>query len=364
MDKIYNSIIESLIFSSDEPINSSEILKAIKEIDGEEAPIKIEDIDECVNELNGKYSEGGIGFNILKIANGYVYATRPESAKYVGFLSTEKSKRRLSQAALETLAIIAYKQPITKPEIESIRGVNSDYIMNMLLEKELITITGRAETLGRPLLYGTTNEFLKYFGLFNLSDLPKPREIEEIMQDEYFIEQKRKIMMNALEDEMARESGEGEDEPAKEENDESDTMDIEFIENAIEKEENQIENVNASGEVEFANIVTSDTVVNDEEAGRLLMEEGDILGNGSHEENEEAENEMTAEEDGFPTNDEEEEVEIDDDENDAEELGMLDGAEEQASNIDNEDNLFGETGADSDNELKSEDGEDELNETK
>jgi segregation and condensation protein B len=103
---------------------------------------------------------------------------------------------------LETLAIIAYKQPITKPEIESIRGVNSDYMINTLLEKNLITIKGRAETIGRPLLYSTTDEFLKYFGLDKISDLPKPREIEEIMQDEDFIEQKRKIMMNEIEEEL------------------------------------------------------------------------------------------------------------------------------------------------------------------
>ncbi|MGB8316759.1 MAG: SMC-Scp complex subunit ScpB, partial [Ignavibacteriaceae bacterium] len=124
-----------------------------------------------------------------------------------GYLSSEKSKRRLSQAALETLAIIAYKQPITKPEIESIRGVNSDYMLNTLLEKDLITISGRAETIGRPLLYITTNEFLKYFGLNNISDLPKPREIDEIMQDEDFIEQKRKIMMNLIEETIQNETG-------------------------------------------------------------------------------------------------------------------------------------------------------------
>ncbi len=107
---------------------------------------------------------------------------------------------------METLAIIAYKQPVTKPELETIRGVNSDYILNTLLEKKLITITGRAETIGRPLFYGTTEEFLKYFALSKISDLPKPREIDEIMQDEDFIEQKRKIMMNMLEESAENET--------------------------------------------------------------------------------------------------------------------------------------------------------------
>ena len=201
MDRIYNSIIEALIFSSDEPLTSTEIISAIKGIDGDETDITVEDIENTVNELNKKYSTEKNAFRILKIANGYLFATTEEYAKYVGFLSSEKTKRRLSPAALETLAIIAYKQPVTKPELESIRGVNSDHILSALLEKNLITIKGRAETIGRPLLYSTTAEFLKYFGLNNLSDLPKPREIDEIMNDEDFLEQKRKILMNAIEEE-------------------------------------------------------------------------------------------------------------------------------------------------------------------
>ena len=205
MDKTYTSIIEALIFSSDEPISENEIIRAIKGIDGEEIDINSSDIHTAVDELNNKYESNENSFKIKKIANGFIFATTEINAKYVGFLSSEKSKRRLSQAALETLAIIAYKQPVTKPELEQIRGVNSDYILNTLLEKNLITITGRAETIGRPLLYGTTTEFLKYFGLFNLSDLPKPREIEEIMKDEDFIEQKNKIMMNLVEETLEKE---------------------------------------------------------------------------------------------------------------------------------------------------------------
>ncbi|MEO8398464.1 MAG: SMC-Scp complex subunit ScpB [Ignavibacteriaceae bacterium] len=208
MDKIYNSIIESLIFSSDEPLQQAEIIKAVKGIDGEEIQINNEDIEKCVDELNLKYEELSSSFKIIKVAGGYLFATRPEYSKYLGYLSSEKSKRRLSAVALETLAIIAYKQPITKPELESIRGVNSDYIINTLLEKNLITITGREETIGRPLVYGTTNEFLKYFGLNRLTDLPKTREIEEIMKDEDFLEQKRKIMMSVIEEDLENETEE------------------------------------------------------------------------------------------------------------------------------------------------------------
>jgi segregation and condensation protein B len=207
MDNIYNSVIEALIFSSDEPISETEIIRVIKGIDGEEIELNVNDIQNLIEVLNKKYKENNAAFQIVKIANGYLFATIEDNAKYVGFLSSEKTKRRLSQAALETLSIIAYKQPITKPELEQIRGVNSDYILNTLLEKNLITITGRAEGIGRPLLYGTTTEFLKYFGLYNLGDLPKPREIEEIMKDEDFIEQKNKIMMNLVEENLEQELG-------------------------------------------------------------------------------------------------------------------------------------------------------------
>ena len=206
MDNIYLPIIEALIFSAEEPLTTSEIAKAIKEIDGED--IKDEEIEFAVDNLNEKYKTQEISINILRVSNGFLFATKPEYAKYVGYLSSEKSSRRLSQAALETLAIIAYKQPITKPEIEAIRGVNSDYMINTLLEKNLITIKGKAETLGRPLLYVTTDTFLIYFGLNKLSDLPKPREIEEIMQDADFQEQKRKLLMNQIEEIAENETNE------------------------------------------------------------------------------------------------------------------------------------------------------------
>ena len=213
MDNIYISVIEALIFSSDEPLEAKDIVKAIKEIDGNEIPISVNDVKNTIDTLNSKYSDLGNSYRIISIANGYLFATKPEYAKYIGYLSTEKSKRRLSQAALETLSIIAYKQPITKPELEMIRGVNSDYVLNTLLEKDLIAIKGRAETVGRPLLYGTTDNFLKYFGLNSLNDLPRPREIDEIMKDTDFLEQKRKIMMNEIEEVIENEVDKTENSP-------------------------------------------------------------------------------------------------------------------------------------------------------
>ncbi len=205
MDRIYNSIIEALIFSSDDSLGSAEIINAIKGIDGEDIEITANDIENVVDQLNTKYGEGNHSFRIIKVANGYLFATSEEYAKYVGYLSSEKTRRRLSPAALETLSIVAYKQPLTKPELETIRGVNSDHIISSLLEKNLITIKGRSESIGRPLLYATTDEFLKYFGLNTLSDLPKPRQLEDIMNDDDFIEQKRQILMNAIEEEADKE---------------------------------------------------------------------------------------------------------------------------------------------------------------
>jgi len=200
MNSEHVRIIEALIFATEEPITSSEITKIIKAVEGENTEIIEKEVEEAVKELNFRYDEEDHIYQIMSISGGYLIATRPEYAKYLGFLVAEKSKRKLSQAALETLSIIAYKQPITKPEIEAIRGVNSDYIINTLLEKNLILIGGRAETAGRPLLYRTTDDFLKYFGLNKISDLPKPREIEELMKDEDLLEQKRRLLMQAVEE--------------------------------------------------------------------------------------------------------------------------------------------------------------------
>jgi len=202
MKRELKHIVEALIFASDEPIDTQTIVNIIKSVDKEEELELYSLIENAIEELNQFYEENGVAFRIIKIAKGYQFATRPEFSRYVGFMNTERRQKRLSQAALETLAIIAYKQPITKPEIERIRGVNADYILSTLLEKNLICIKGRAETVGRPLLYGTTDEFLKYFGISDISDLPKPREIEEILSDEAFLEQKKKLLMNLIEDEQ------------------------------------------------------------------------------------------------------------------------------------------------------------------
>lgn len=195
-------IVEALIFASDEPVDINTISGIIKSILKNDELELDNEIENAINKLNKFYDESNCAFRIIKIARGYQFATRPEYSRFVGFMNSENRKKRLSQSALETLAIIAYKQPITKPEIEKIRGVNADYILSTLLEKNLICIKGRADTVGRPLIYGTTDEFLNYFGISDLSELPKPREIEDILNDEKFLEQKRKLLMNMIEDEL------------------------------------------------------------------------------------------------------------------------------------------------------------------
>jgi len=179
-------VVEALLFASDEPV-TIQTLRVVFDDMHREAPESEqlnptnEHLRAAVDVLNSEYEGSSRAFRIQSLAGGYVFATEKKFATWVGKLLKEKARRKLSQTAVETLAIIAYKQPITKSDVEFIRGVNADYIMKTLLEKNLATIVGRAHSPGRPLLYGTTPEFLKHFGLNELSDLPKPREIEELL---------------------------------------------------------------------------------------------------------------------------------------------------------------------------------------
>ncbi|HLE34086.1 MAG TPA: SMC-Scp complex subunit ScpB [Bacteroidota bacterium] len=200
-------LIEGLVFASDEPLSVGQI-KAIYEEqtpDGQERHIEQAEIQQIIRELNAEYQSKGKAYRIVAIAGGFQFATMKEYAEWIGRLYKEQARRKLSQSSLETLAIVAYKQPISKPEIESIRGVNCDYVMKTLLEKDLVTITGRADTVGRPLLYGTTREFLRHFGLNEVTDLPRPREIEEILGESQFETERRMLEAQAGADQMKKE---------------------------------------------------------------------------------------------------------------------------------------------------------------
>ncbi len=139
--------------------------------------------DELVEEINDELYSTERPYKVVRIAGGYQFATTSDYGEFVARLMKSRTKRRLSQAALEVLSIVAYKQPVTKPEIEAIRGVNSNEVINALVEKDLVTISGRSEAVGKPLLYGTTDEFLRTFGLHSLNDLPKLRELDDLFKN-------------------------------------------------------------------------------------------------------------------------------------------------------------------------------------
>ncbi|HCC69491.1 MAG TPA: SMC-Scp complex subunit ScpB [Nitrospiraceae bacterium] len=171
-DREAKAAIEALLFVSGEPL-TAEMLKNILET-GER------DIERLMTELISEYQGRASGILIAEVAHGYQMVTSPDYAEWVRKLLRTAVSWRLSQPAIETLAIIAYKQPVIKAEIESIRGVNSDGVLKTLLEKGLIKILGRKEVPGRPLMYGTSKGFLQYFGLKDLSELPTLRDFEEV----------------------------------------------------------------------------------------------------------------------------------------------------------------------------------------
>lgn len=140
------------------------------------ADVPEDDILGAIQRLEEKYQAEEYAFQLFKAAGGYQFLTKPAYQASISILLKQQSKKRLSTSAMETLSIIAYKQPISKTEIENIRGVNCDYAVQKLLDKGLIEITGKAETVGRPMLYGTTTKFMEYFGISDLIELPTPKD--------------------------------------------------------------------------------------------------------------------------------------------------------------------------------------------
>lgn len=200
--------LEALIFASEEPLTARALHRILVQEDpsqqapGQQAlplegePVAEEPVpvvipafdvpkgyfDELVEDINDDLARSSRPYRIVKIAGGFQFATTPQHGILVQRLLKAKNRRRLTQAALETVAIIAYRQPITKGEIDAIRGVNSGEVVNSLVEKQLVSMVGRSESPGKPLLYGTTEEFLRVFGLNSLADLPKLREIDDLLK--------------------------------------------------------------------------------------------------------------------------------------------------------------------------------------
>ena len=190
--------VEALIFAADEPVKADQIAGVVNEVS---PPLALREdvVHRLVEQLNASYEDQGRAFRIQFWAGGFRMTTSEEVAPFVEAFLREHRNRKLSVALMETLAIISYRQPATKPEISQIRGVASDYALRRLLEAGLIDIVGRADSLGRPVLYGTTDLFLEAFGLADLSQLPNIREVEELLQDPSFSQEKaRQLMFRGL----------------------------------------------------------------------------------------------------------------------------------------------------------------------
>lgn len=168
--------VEALIFASEKPVTPKEIKAALQETFQWE--LSDEDFTKAIDAIRDRYLADSFSFQLTMTGGGYEFMTKKDYAPLINTFLNQKAKKRLTRAALETLSIIAYKQPVSKAEIEQIRGVNCDYAVQKLLEKELIVISGRAESVGHPLTYATSEQFMDYFGINSPADLPKLREIE------------------------------------------------------------------------------------------------------------------------------------------------------------------------------------------
>jgi len=170
------AIIEAVLLTAVDPVSPGRLVDLLDGLNGR-------DIRQAIDSLNEQYIRSGHGIAVVEVANGFQLATRQELAPWVRKFHRDRSQVRLTQAALETLAIVAFKQPLTRVEVDSIRGVNSTGVLQTLMEHNMVRIVGRSDGIGKPMLFGTTREFLIHFGLRSLADLPKPKELEELLAE-------------------------------------------------------------------------------------------------------------------------------------------------------------------------------------
>ena len=182
-------IIESLLFVSDRPLLTREIKHIVKEDLPENS-----NLEDIIKELQLEYQQLNRAYELKFVADGWTFATKPEYAPWIKILLKDKTTLKLSPSAMEVLAIIAYKQPVTKTEIEQIRGVKSDFAVNKLVEYQLVCEVGRLDTPGRPILFGTTEEFLRRFGVDNADSLPI---INQEMIDEFKNEAEEEVTLKS-----------------------------------------------------------------------------------------------------------------------------------------------------------------------
>lgn len=205
--------VEAIIFASDGPLKADQILELFEEEEFAVYGMTKEKLDDILAFIGEKYEADDFVFELRQIAGGYQFLTKMQYYGFARQAALNKSKKKLGRSSLETLSIIAYRQPVTKTELEFIRGVSCDYAIHKLLDKKLIEIQGRADAPGRPLLYGTSNYFMEYFGINDVSDLPK---LEEINIDEAEFQANFKVY---LEESEGEEENEDQDSPTNEETD-------------------------------------------------------------------------------------------------------------------------------------------------
>ncbi|MCR4663164.1 MAG: SMC-Scp complex subunit ScpB [Endomicrobiaceae bacterium] len=268
-------IIESLLFVSDKPLLNREIKAVIKEDLPEN--VKIEDI---MQELQQEYVQLNRAFELKFVADGWTFATKPEYSNWIKKLLKEKTILKLSPSAMEVLAIIAYKQPITRAEIDTIRGVDCGGVIDTLTDRKFIKIVGRKETLGRPLLYGTTQEFLRHFGLSHLSELPVIETTKDVLPD-----QQEVIQELPFDDKVGADNSENKETDNKEENKEPETQNqetakLENTETENTETETNIGQNNGNIEQQNENVVKEENDLNKD-----VKENVDVSENVSDEQN-------------------------------------------------------------------------------
>jgi segregation and condensation protein B len=213
---------EAIIFAADEPVTARRVAEIVSDVTGN-TEVTVEAVERAVRRLNEEYEASDRALQIHEWGEGYRMATRSALSPFVKTLFIGEQETSLSRSLMETLAVIAYRQPVTRPEVDFIRGVNSDYAIRKLLEIELVDVQGRADSLGRPLLYETTPRFLEQFGLNTLDDLPTLREVEDLLDDPAFDEERAKLLQLDAEDEVSvdvlQEDGGSEDGDRREETD-------------------------------------------------------------------------------------------------------------------------------------------------
>jgi segregation and condensation protein B len=176
MDFLQNHI-EALIFCSPSPTKVEDIKTCLSEMFNADVPE--EDITDAIKRIEEKFQGEEYSFQLYKGGGGFQFLTKPAYQASIGIMLKQQSKKRLSTSSMETLSIIAYRQPVSKTDVENIRGVNCDYAIQKLLDKGLIEIRGKAETIGRPMLYGTSEKFMEYFGINDINELPTPKDFSQ-----------------------------------------------------------------------------------------------------------------------------------------------------------------------------------------